>query len=338
MNRERKEERKESNLGKGMKEISLGEMEGIKIGHSQSKEGGTGCTVALFEKGAVAGVDVRGGAPGTRETDLLKSENLVDTLHGILLSGGSAYGLDAAAGVMAYLEEQNIGFDVGVGKVPIVPGAVLFDLPLGSPKVRPDKAMGYAAATVAAQNAGKTIPQGTVGAGTGAAVGKILGMDYAMKGGIGTYAVEVAGVKVGALVAVNGFGDVVENGEILAGVYDRKNQVFLRTEGVMVQGMYDKPFNGNTTIGLVVTNGKFSKPLMNKIASMAHNGYARALSPSHTMVDGDTIFAAATGAVEADPSLVGHLAALAMERAIHRGIKAATSLHGVPAYGDLNRF
>ena len=326
---------KETVKTKGMKEISLKDMEGIKIGHSEDKEGATGCTVALFEKGAVAGVEVRGGAPGTRETDLLKSENLVDTVHGILLSGGSAYGLDAAAGVMAYLEEQNIGFDVGVGKVPIVPGAVLFDLPLGSPKVRPDKAMGYAATKNAEKNGGKALSEGTVGAGTGATVGKILGTEYAMKGGIGTYALEVAGLQVGAVVAVNAFGDVLEGGEILAGVYDRENRVFLRTEGVMVRGMYEKPFNGNTTIGILFTNGKFTKAQMNKIASMAHNGYARGIYPSHTMVDGDTVFAAATGQVEADPSLVGHLGALAMERAIHRGIKAATSLHGVPAHKDL---
>lgn len=322
---------------KGMKEISLGEIEGITLGHSENKEGGTGCTVALFEKGAVAGVDIRGGAPGTRETDLLKSENLVDTVHGILLSGGSAYGLDAAAGVMAYLEERNIGFDVGVGKVPIVPGAVLFDLPLGDPKVRPDKAMGYEAAKNAGENPGQKIGQGTLGAGTGATVGKILGMDYAMKGGIGTYAVEIGGLKVGAIVAVNGFGDVIERGETIAGVYDRKNQLFLHTEGVMMQGAHKKPFNGNTTIGIVVTNGKFTKPAMNKIASMCHNGYARALYPSHTMVDGDTIFAASTGEVETDPSLVGHLGAVVMERAIHRGIKSATSLHGLPAYQDINK-
>ena len=322
---------------KGMQEINVAEIEGFTVGHSQDQEGGTGCTVALFENGAVAGVDIRGGAPGTRETDLLKSENLVDTVHGILLAGGSAYGLDAAAGVMAYLEEQNIGFDVGVGKVPIVPGAVLFDLPIGNSKIRPDKAMGYAAAKNAGKNHGKEVLEGTLGAGTGATVGKILGMDYAMKGGIGTFAFQIGGLKVGAIVAVNAFGDVLERGETIAGVYDRKNKIFLHTEGVMIQGAYQEPFNGNTTIGIVVTNGKFSKPQMNKIASMAHNGYARALYPSHTMVDGDTIFAAATGEVESDPSLVGHLGAVAMERAIHRGIKAATGLHGIPAYSDVNR-
>lgn len=324
---------KEINKLKGMKEIPLGEINGIRVGHSENMEGATGCTAVLFEKGAVAGVDIRGGAPGTRETDLLKSENLVDTVHGILLTGGSAYGLDAAAGIMAYLEEENVGFDVGVGKVPIVPGAVLFDLPLGDPKARPDKAMGYDAA----RKAGRNIAEGTVGAGTGATVGKILGMDYAMKGGIGTYAFEIGGLKVGAIVAVNGFGDVLEGEETIAGVYDRKNQVFLHTEGVMIQGAHEKPFNGNTTIGVVVTNGKFTKAEMNKIASMSHNGYGRALYPAHTMVDGDTIFAAATGEVEADPSLVGHLAAVAMEKAIHSGIKAATGLKGVPAYGEINK-
>ena len=330
-----KDHMKDPNNLKGMKEIPLGEIEGITVGHSENKEGGTGCTVALFGKGAVAGVDIRGGAPGTRETDLLKSENLVDRVHGILLSGGSAYGLDAAAGVMAYLEEQNIGFDVGVGKVPIVPAAVLFDLPLGNPNVRPDKAMGYDAAKNAGIEGGQKIGQGTVGAGTGATVGKILGMDFAMKGGIGTYAIEIGELKVGALVAVNGFGDVLEEGETLAGVYDRVNKAFLHTDQVMIQGAHQKPFNGNTTIGIVVTNGKFPKSAMNKIASMSHNGYARALYPSHTMVDGDTIFAASTGDVVSDPSLVGHLGAVVMERAIHRGIKAATGLHGVPAYQDL---
>lgn len=320
---------------KGMKEINVAEIEGFTLGHSEDEQGATGCTVALFEQGAVAGVDIRGGAPGTRETDLLKSENMVDRVHGILLTGGSAYGLDAATGVMEYLEEQNIGFDVGVAKVPIVPGAVLFDLPIGNPKIRPDKAMGYAAAKNAGSNHGKAVAEGTVGAGTGATVGKILGMDYAMKGGIGSYAVEIGGLKVGAIVAVNAFGDVLEQAETIAGVYDRKNQIFLHTEGVMVQGAYKEPFNGNTTIGIVVTNGKFTKPAMNKIASMSHNGYARALYPSHTMVDGDTIFAAATGEVESDPSFVGHLAAVAVEKAIHRGIKAAKGLHGVPSYQDI---
>ena len=322
-------------LTKGMKEIPFEEMEGVALGHSEDEKGATGCTLALFEKGAIAGVEVRGGAPGTRETDLLKSENLVDTVHGILLSGGSAYGLDAAAGVMAYLEEKNIGFDVGVAKVPIVPGAVLFDLPLGDPKCRPDKAMGYEAAKNADNNQAISLPQGTVGAGTGATVGKILGMDYAMKGGLGTYGFQIGELQIGAVVAVNAFGDVLEQGEIIAGVFDRDNRVFLRTEGVMMQGIHEKPFNGNTTIGIVVTNGKFTKAQMNKIASMSHNGYARALYPSHTMVDGDTIFAASTGGVKADISLVGHLGALAMEKAIVRGIKAARGLHGVPAYGEL---
>ena len=318
----------------GLKSISLGEIEGMKVGNAQDLKGITGCTVAIFEEGAVAGVDVRGGAPGTRETDLLKSENLVDRVHGIILAGGSAFGLDAASGVMKYLEEKNIGFDVGVGKVPIVPGAVLFDLIMGDPECRPDAKMGYEAA----KNAGKDFQQGSVGAGTGATVGKILGKEFAMKGGLGVFAFQIGDLKVGALVAVNAFGDIVKDGEVLAGVYDRKKNHFLTTEGALLQGGRENPFNGNTTIGIIVTNGSFSKPEMNKIASMAQNGYARAISPSHTMVDGDTVFAAATGVVKGkvnDVNLAGHLAALAMQEAIYRGIMEAETLDGVPGRSEM---
>ncbi|MGI6684094.1 MAG: P1 family peptidase [Bacillota bacterium] len=318
-----------------MKKIKITDIKGIQVGHAQDLAGGTGCTVILCEKGAWAGVDVRGGAPASRETDLLKSVNLVDQIHAVMLSGGSAYGLDAAAGVMEYLEEKNVGFDVGVGVVPIVCGASLFDLIVGDPKCRPDKKMGY----MACQNAGKgSLAEGNVGAGTGATVGKFLGIKRMMKGGLGTYAVQIGDLQVGAIVVVNALGDVVDmdTGKRIAGLLHEDHIKLIHTEEMMYRE-YDQDkniFSGNTTLGCVVTNGKLTKTQANKVASMAHNGLARAIRPAHTMADGDTIFVMATGEIEVMPDAIGVLAAEVVGRAINRAVRLAEPAYGLKAARD----
>ncbi|WP_425060179.1 putative aminopeptidase [Sporomusa carbonis] len=317
------------------KEIPITGMTDIKIGNAQNLDAATGCTVILCEQGAVAGVDVRGGAPGTRETDLLRPENHVGKIHAVLLTGGSAFGLDAAAGVMAYLEEKGIGFDVGVTKVPIVAGAVLFDLNCGDHRVRPDKKMGYQACIAAER---QIFDEGSAGAGTGATVGKFFGMNHAMKGGLGAYCLKAGDLLVGAVVAVNCLGDVVDpcNGQILAGAFQDNPFVFLNSENGMIQ-QYAQPgnlFSGNTTIGVIVTNAVMTKAQANKVASMAHDGYARTMRPAHTMVDGDTIFSLALGQVAADINAVGLLAARVVEQAVIRAVKQATPLCGYKCYRD----
>ncbi|NLW21939.1 MAG: P1 family peptidase [Tissierellia bacterium] len=319
-----------------MKEILFTDIEGIKVGHAQDLEAGTGCTVIICEEGAVAGVDVRGGSPGTRETDLLNPQNQVDRIHAVLLTGGSAFGLDAASGVMKYLEERDIGFDVQVTKVPIVCGAVLFDLVVGDYRVRPNLEMGYRACANARDD---YIERGNVGAGTGASVGKFLGIGRAMKGGLGSFGYQVGDLKVAAIVAVNALGDIIDpdTGELLAGLLDEKGERLIGTERVMAELYQEKRnvFRGNTTIGVIATNGIFTKGEANKLASMAHNGYARAIRPAHTIFDGDTIFTMATARVKADINVVGFLAARAMERAIVDAIKSAHSAYGLKSYRDL---
>ena len=319
-----------------MKEIRFTDIDGIKVGNAQNLEAATGCTVIICEEGATGGVDVRGGSPGTRETDLLRPENLVDKIHAVVLSGGSAFGLDAASGVMKYLEENNIGFDVQVTKVPIVCSAVLFDLVVGDYNVRPDFDMGYSAAKNANN---KEIQSGNIGAGTGATVGKLLGVGRAMKGGLGSYAVQVGDLKVGAIVAVNCLGDVIDpkTGKILAGLLDEKGEKLIGTENILIENYNEQKnvFSGNTTIGVVATNGIFTKAEANKLASMSHNGYARAMRPAHTIFDGDTIFTMATGKVEADINVVGLLAARTMEMAIVDAIKSAKSAFGFKAWGNI---
>lgn len=319
-----------------MEIIQFTDINGIKVGHEQNVEAATGCTVILCEEGATAGVDVRGGAPGTRETDLLNPVNMVEKIHGVLLTGGSAFGLDAAAGIMKYLEEIGIGFDVGVTKVPIVCGAALFDLVIGDHKVRPDKEMGYKACI----NASNTYClEGNVGAGTGATVGKVLGPEFSMKGGLGSFALKVGNLMVGAMVAVNALGDIIdpENGKIVAGVLNEDKTGFRNTEDIMIAKYDDKRnlFNGNTTIGVIATNAKLTKAGANKVAAMAHNGYGRTIYPAHTMFDGDTIFALATGEVETDINVVGLLAARVMERAVVRAVQNAEGLCGHKAFRDL---
>lgn len=320
-----------------MKEISFTSIDGIRVGHAEDTKAATGCTVIICEEGATAGVDVRGGSPGTRETDLLDPKNLVDKVHAVLLAGGSAFGLDAASGVMKYLEERDIGFDVQLTKVPIVCGAVLFDLAVGDYRVRPDFNMGYEACLKARD---EECPSGNVGAGTGASVGKFLGMERAMKGGLGSYGLQIGDLKVGSIVAVNALGDIIdpESGEILAGLLDEGGKRLVGTENIMAASYSERKniFSGNTTIGLVVTNGIFTKAEANKIASMAHNGYARSIRPAHSIFDGDTIFTMATGRVEADINVVGFLAARTMERAVVNAIKSAESAYGLKAHRDLS--
>ena len=324
---------------------TITDVAGIEVGQIQDDQALTGCTVILCRVGAVAGVDVRGGAPGTRETDLLAPLNLVEKVHAVVLAGGSAFGLDAASGVMRYLEEQKIGFDTGVARVPIVPAAILFDLGIGDPQVRPDAEMGYLAAKSAS---GSPPAQGNVGAGSGASVGKIFGMKGAMKAGIGSASVSVGGVVVSALIAVNAFGDVVDphSGQIIAGARSTRlgplqagsDEYFADTLEVM------KTFVGrtvlgfatrsNTVIGVIATNAKLTKVEANKVAQMAHDGLARAIRPAHTMLDGDTLFALATGEKKADQSTVGAFAAEVAAQAIVNAVRHAPPAGGLPGVKD----
>ena len=309
---------------------------GIKVGHSQDLKAGTGCTVVICEKGAVAGVDVRGGAPGTRETDLLNPVNLVDKIHAIYLSGGSAFGLDGATGVMKYLEEKGIGLDVVLTKVPIVPGAVLFDLGVGDYRIRPDARMGYNACLNASE---EEVRQGNVGAGTGATVGKIFGGFRCMKSGLGTASFKSQELIVGAIVAVNCLGDVIdpESGEIIAGVLTENKKEFANTMSFLKNfpQRSGSSFPTNTTIGVIATNVKLTKAGATKAAMMAQDGYARTISPAHTMFDGDTIFCMATGEVEGGANVVGAIGAEVMAQAIVKAVKSAESHYGLLSYRDL---
>ena len=302
---------------------------GIRVGHDTNLVAGTGCTVILCTTPAMGGVDVRGGAPATRETDLLRPMHMVEAVHAIVLTGGSAFGLDAASGVMRYLEEQGIGFDVGVAKVPIVPAAAIFDLAFGDANIRPDSAAGYRACLQATT---EPVTQGNVGAGTGATVGKMMGPALAMKGGLGSASTQLPdGTLVGAIVAVNALGDILD----------------LQTQKVIAGGRnptggfaFDNLF-GNTTIAVVATNASLTKVAANKVAQMAHNGLAMVIRPAHTMFDGDTVFALALGAqtqTHPDPattslqvSTIGAAAATTLARAIIKAVRNATDLHGVPA-------
>lgn len=326
---------------------TITDVPGILVGHAHDGEAITGCTVVLCMEGAVGGVDQRGGAPGTRETDLLGPMHLVNKVHGVLLTGGSAFGLDAATGVMRFLEEQDVGFDAHVAKVPIVPAAVLFDLEIGRVDVRPDKAMGYQACEKASTDPPE---EGNAGAGMGATVGKILGMAGATKSGIGSASRDLGGgAVVGALIAVNAVGDVVDpaSGEILAGTRPAKlgpvrfggDARFADTLAVM-KGMAGKmalrfASRGNTVIGVVATNAQLTKEEVNKVAQMGHDGIARAIRPAHTMLDGDTLFALSIGGKSVDVNIVGAYAAEVVAEAIVRAVWAAESLGGLPAARDL---
>ncbi|MFN8573302.1 MAG: P1 family peptidase [Gemmatimonadaceae bacterium] len=314
---------------------------GVKVGHFTLAERPTGCTVVLVEKGAVGGVDVRGAAPGTRETDLLNPVNTVSVVHAIVLSGGSAFGLDAASGTMRWLEEQGIGFDVRVAKVPIVPAAILFDLGVGDAKIRPTADCGYRAAKAATTG---PVAEGDVGAGAGATVGKLMGAGRAMKAGIGSASITLAdGLTVGALVAVNAVGDIIDpsTGKVVAGVRSADGKTLADARQLIRSGATRRTGRTgdgeNTTIGVIVTNAKLTKAQAQKIAQMAHDGYARAISPVHTAGDGDTIFSLATGerAEEADVTTIGALAADVMAEAIVRAARQSKGLPDYPAARDL---
>jgi L-aminopeptidase/D-esterase-like protein len=299
----------------------------------------TGCTAILAEGGAVGGVDVRGGAPGTRETDLLDPVNTVQKVHAVVLSGGSAFGLDAASGVVRYLEERGTGLKVGSITVPIVVGAILFDLQVGDdPQIRPGPDCGYRAATRATNNA---VEEGNVGAGAGATVGKLAGFERAMKAGLGTASISLPdGLIVAALVAVNAVGDIVDpgTGRVIAGVRTADGAALADARLLMRSAGSDTASSGqNTTIGVVTTNARLTKAQATKIAQMAHDGLARAIVPSHTPLDGDTIFSLATATHEGQPNvaLIGALAAEAVSEAILRAAKAASGLPGLPAARDL---
>ena len=291
------------------------DIDGIKVGHAQNFDAGTGLTVLIPPKGNTASVDVRGGGPGTRETDLLNPVNTVSEVSALVLSGGSSYGLAGSVGVVEELEKDGIGFEVPNGIVPIVPQAILYDLDYKSYKIRPDKKMGRDAYKNASFDENR---QGIIGAGTGATVGKALGKGFSMKSGLGSATISLGDLKVSAIVAVNAMGDIFddEKNKQIAGIL--KNNKFIPTIEVLEK--ISEKNSLNTTIGIVATNGKFSKTELRKIASMTHNGYARAIRPVHTMMDGDTIFSLATNKVSADLNLVGSLGAKVMARAIANAI------------------
>lgn len=310
------------------------DVKGIKVGQAQDTEGLTGCTVVICEEGATCGVDVRGSAPGTRETDLLDPINMIQKVHAVVLSGGSAFGLESTCGVSKYLEEHNIGFDVGVAKVPIVVGAVLFDLIVGDPKCRPNIDMGYKACEAATD---KELRQGNYGAGCGATVGKIRGPEYCMKGGIGSYSIKLEnGLVVSALIAVNAFGDVYEDGKLIAGVLDDSKKKNLSTYNILKEGFSKGGFSiDNTTIGVVVTNAKLDKAGCKKVSQVAHNGYAKSIFPIHTPHDGDTIFTMATGEIESDITLISSIATEVVEKSVINAIKNANSIKNIPSYKEI---
>lgn len=313
------------------------DVKGLKVGQAQNEEALTGCTVVICEEGATCGVDVRGAAPGTRETDLLDPVNTVQKVNAVVLSGGSAFGLESTCGVSQYLEEQNVGFDAGPCKVPIVVGAVLFDLGVGDYKIRPDKKMGYEACLNASET---TLKQGNYGAGCGATVGKIRGPEFLTKSGIGSYSIKLDnGIVVAALVAVNALGDVYEDGKVIAGALDDSKTKFLNSYNLMKQGVTKGGFSiDNTTIGIIATNAKLDKAQCKKISQMAHDGYARSIFPIHTPHDGDTIFTMATGEIEtgADLTLIGSIAVEVMEKSIINAVKNAKEINGIVSYNELN--
>jgi L-aminopeptidase/D-esterase-like protein len=311
-------------------------VEGVRVGSHTLSQRPTGCTVVLVESGAAAGVDVRGAAPATRETDLLDPVNTVQMVHAIVLSGGSAFGLDAASGVMRYLEERGVGFAFGPSRVPIVPAAAIFDLTVGDGRIRPDAACGYEAAKAAST---ARPAEGSVGVGAGATVGKLLGMGRAMKGGLGTSDVRVGDLVVAALVAVNAVGDVIDpaTGRVVAGARGEDGRTLVDARTLVRSGLgAEPPARANTTIGVIATNARLTKTDANRIAQVAHDGLARSIAPSHTPADGDTLFVVATGAVPA-PSLlvVGELASQVVAEAVLRAVREATAVEGIPAVRDL---
>jgi L-aminopeptidase/D-esterase-like protein len=313
----------------------LTDIPGIKVGHISDFKAITGCTAILCESGAVGGVDVRGSATGSQELDVLNPLHVTDRIHGICLSGGSAFGLEATSGVRKFLEKKKVGFPAGNFVVPIVPGAILFDLAIGNGSVRPTREMGEAAAAAATDQA---VEEGSVGAGTGASIGKLFGMGRAMKSGIGTYTVEVAGALVSALVAVNARGDVLDphTGKIVAGArQSESSREFSDSTAAMIKGVSGGFNRGNTTLAVIATNAKLSKTGATKLAQLAGLGMARAISPVNTMSDGDIVFAMSIGEANVNIDSLGVAAAEALAQAILRAVRTAKSLGGLPSYSGL---
>lgn len=318
-----------------MREIGIMEIGGFQVGHAQDFDAATGCTVILCDRMSPAGLDVRGGGPASRESQILNPVAAAEGVNAVLLSGGSAFGLDAAGGVQKYLEERDIGFETGIAKVPLVSQSCLFDLGVGRKDVRPDGAMAYAACV----SAGYDDPaQGNVGAGTGCSVGKYRGMARAMKSGFGTYALQAGALKVGALVAVNALGDIYgPDGGLLAGLLNEAGTGVTSTLEELFRDMALASGAGNTTLGVVVTNVRLDKTQLTKVAGMTHNGYARAIRPVHTTADGDSIYALSLGDLPGDVNVVGAMAAQAMERAIVRAVQTASSAYGLVGWRELNK-
>lgn len=321
-----------------MKEIPITEIGPIAIGQAENREAGTGCTVFICRDGMRAGLDVRGGGPASRESQLLNPLTAAQKIHGIVLAGGSAFGLSAAGGVMRFLEEQGIGFDVGVTKVPLVAQSDIFDLTVGDPSVRPDEAMGYEAARLAME--APNYKDGNYGAGCGATVGKLCGMERAMKTGVGSYAVEIGELKIGAVTVLNALGDVFDwkNGERIAGMLTEDRKAFADSPEEMRKSIEDAGnlFARNTTLSVIIINARFHKGSLCKIAGMGHDGYARSIRPVHTSFDGDSIYAVSIGEVEADREVVGLLAAEVVSEAIIRAVRNAESAYGFPAARDIS--
>lgn len=317
--------------------ISITDIENIRIGQTENKEAGTGMTVFISKNGMAAGLDVRGGGPASRESELLKPLAAAQMIHAIVLSGGSAFGLGAANGVMEYLEEHGIGFDVAVTKVPLVVQSDLFDLTVGDPMIRPDAAMGYEAAKHAMED--PNYRDGNYGAGCGATVGKFGGMERCMKSGIGSYAIQIGDLKIGAVVAVNAIGDIFDwkTGQKIAGLLTEDGTSFADTMELLTKSIEVKKnrFVENTTLGVIITNASFNKSQLCKIAGMAHDGYARSIRPVHTSVDGDSIYALSVGEISADQDLVGSLAAEVMSEAILRAVNSAESAYGFPSVREI---
>ena len=316
---------------------SITDVDGILVGHHTDLQNGTGCTVILCPSdGAIASVDVRGPAPATRETDLLHPGHLVERVNAIVLAGGSAYGLDAASGVMKFLEEKKMGYDVGVARVPIVPAAAIFDLAFGSANVRPTADDGYRACLAAKNN---VTEQGNVGAGAGASVGHLMGAKQATKGGLGTASQKIGkDIIVGAIVVVNSFGDVVDpnTAEILAGARKPVGGGWVNAGDTIKNGITQTILSRtHTTIGVVATNASLTKEEANLVAMMAHDGFARAIRPAHALFDGDALFALSVGKKQGDVSAIGHTASEVVAQAIVNAVNAAESLHGIPARKDL---
>ncbi len=322
---------------------TITDVAGVRVGHHTDERRPTGCSVVLTEAGAIGAVDVRGSSPGTRETDLLSPHNAIEQVHGVLLAGGSAFGLDAAGGVMRWLEEHHIGVQVGPVRVPIVPAAILFDLWFGDPAIRPDAQAGYLACQAASVDA---VAQGSIGAGAGATIGKLFGIERAMKGGIGSASVRAGGITVGALVAVNALGDIVDraSGQLIAGARSEDGKRLIGTTSAMLQGIVPTLLQPGTatSIGVIATDAVLTKAQAHKVAQMAHDGLARTIDPSHTMGDGDALFVLATGASgsECPLTMLGALAAEVTAAAVLHAVRHASALSGpglpnLPAARDL---